>query len=78
MHRLVMKNASISNEKVNELPKCPCSLYFHLNVSNFDVQSLLQRCGINMSAVRCAQRVSKDAYTITFKTPEEHDLFSKK
>jgi len=59
----------------------PCSLYFHLNVSNFDVQSLLQdvkRCGINMSAVRCAQRVSKDAYTITFKTPEERDLFSKK
>lgn len=73
-----LKNASISNEKVNELPKRPCSLYFHLNVSNFDVQSLLQRCGINMSAVRRAQRVSKDAYTITFKTPEERDLFSKK
>lgn len=72
-----LKNAAISNE----LPKRPCSLYFHSNVSNFDVQSLLQdvkRCGINMSSVRCAQKVSKDAYTISFKTPEEGDLFSKK
>lgn len=67
--------------KNNDLPKRPCSLYFHLSVPNFDVPSLLQdvkRCGIVMSAVRCAQKVSKDAFIITFKTPEDREMFSKK
>ena len=70
-----LKDASIHND----LPKRPCSLYFHLSVTNFTVQSLLQdvkRCGINMSSVLCAQKVSKDAYVVTFKTPGDRDLFS--
>ena len=70
-----LKDASIHND----LPKRPCSLYFHLNATNFTVQSLLQdvkRCGISISSVLCAQKVSKDAYIVTFKTPEDRDLFS--
>ena len=42
-----LKDASISND----LPKHPCSLYFHLSVTNFTIQSLLQdvkRFGINI------------------------------
>ena len=69
-----LKDASIAND----LPKRPCSLYFHLSATNFTVQSLLQdvkRCGINMSSVLCAQKVSKDAYVVTFKSPEDRDLF---
>lgn len=73
----VLKNASLNNE----LPKRPCSFYFHLDKTNLDMQSFLQdvkRCGIGMSSVRCLQRVSKDGYTITFETPKERHLFSEK
>lgn len=69
-----LKDASIGND----LPKRPCSLHFHLNVTNFTVQSLLQdvkQCGISVSSVQCAQKVSQDAYVVTFKTPEDRDLF---
>ena len=61
------------------MSNCPCSLHFRLSATNFSVQSLLQdvkRCGINMSSVLCAQKVSKDAYVVTFKSPEDRDLFS--
>ena len=69
-----LKDASIGND----LPRRPCSLHFHLIVTNFTVQSLLQdvkQCGISTSSVICVQRASKDAYVVTFKTPEERDLF---
>ena len=73
----VLKDASLNNE----LPKRPCSFYFHLGNTNFDIQSILQdvkQCGVIMSDVRCVQKVSKDGYTITFKTPEGRQLFSEK
>ena len=72
-----LKEASMRND----LPKRPCSLHFHLNVTNFTVQSLLQdvkQCGICVSSVLCAQKVSKDAYVVTFKSPEDRGLFSQK
>ena len=73
----VLKQASLNND----LPKRPCSIYFHLGKANFDIRSILQdvkRCGIIMTDVRCLQKVSKDGYTITFKTPEECQMFSEK
>ena len=65
----------------NELPKRPCSLYFKYAKSTFDIRGLLQdikKIGISMASVRCLQKVSSDAYNITFTTPEERRLFYEK
>ena len=65
----------------NELPNRPCSLYFKYAKSTFDLRSLLQdvkKIGISLASVRCVQKVSSDAYNITFTTPEERRLFYEK
>ena len=62
----------------NELPNRPCSLYFKFAKSVFDIRSLLQdikKIGISLASVRCLQKVSSDAYNITFTTSEERCLF---
>ena len=65
----------------NELSNRPCSLYFKYAKSTFDLRSLLQdvkKIGISLASVRCVQKVSSDAYNITFATPEERRLFYEK
>jgi len=65
----------------NELPKSPCSLYFQCAKSTFDLRSLLQdikKIGTSLASVRCVQKVSKDAFNITFTTPDERRLSFKK
>ena len=76
------EEAALENATANnELPSRPCSLYFKYAKTSFDMRSLMQdvkNCGISLASVRCIQKVSADAYNITFTTPGERKLFYEK
>ena len=76
------EEAALENAAANnELPRRPCSLYFRYAKPSFDMRFIMQdvkNCGISLASVRCIQKVSADAYNITFTTPEERKLFYEK